>query len=95
MSELLTPNVKELMIRRVAMEAIPLGCPNGLLAGIDLLLTPGKLFSSLKSAHEWVKASLQAVRDGGEPNQWKTATDEEIAGEILRRIKERSGAKRG
>jgi hypothetical protein len=41
---------------------------------------------SSRKAKEWVDAAIQTVRGVREPNPWKNATDEEIAGELLRQI---------
>jgi len=53
---------------------------------IQNLLTPGKLQSTGRAAEEWVAQAIEAVRLAAEPNPWRTATDEEIAEEILRTV---------
>lgn len=57
--------------------------------GIAFLAEPGKIAKTAKGASEWVKLAIQLVRDAAEPNPWKNADDEAIAGEILRKLEER------
>lgn len=83
----LTPNVKKLVIRKMAQDAIPAG--GGLGDGIRFLTTPGALGKSWVEAAFWAERAFQQVREAAEPNPWKTASDEEIAGELLRKAEER------
>jgi hypothetical protein len=82
------PNFKKFVIRKMSRDAIPDG--GGLGAGIEFLTTPGKMASGLHAATEWCDAAVKAVRLAGEPNPWKNANEEEIAGELVRRIEERT-----
>jgi hypothetical protein len=78
------PNVKKLIIRKMATDAIPGG--GGLADGIRFLSDPQGLSKAARAATEWVTVAIRAVREAAEPNPWKAATDEDIAGEILRKI---------
>lgn len=85
MPRILTPNLKRLVFTRMSREAIP---DNGGFAdGIKFLTTPGMMASGWKSSVAWVDAAIQVVRDAAEPNPWKIASDEEIAGVILEKLK--------
>jgi len=81
------PNVKKLIIHKMSRDAIPDGC--GLKAGIEFLSDPKRIMAGAKSATEWVEAAILAVRQAAEPNPWKNADDEAIAGEILKGIESR------
>jgi hypothetical protein len=87
MSEQLTPNIKKLMIHKVSLDAIPKG--GGVADGIKFLSDKNKIITTFRESHEWVKKAIQAVRQAGEPNPFKNSTEEEIAGEILRKIEEK------
>lgn len=80
----LGPNMKRLIIHKVSVDAIPQG--GGLGAGIGFLTSRGALMNGFRSAAEWCRSAVKAVRSAAEPNRWKEATDEEIAAEILRRL---------
>jgi hypothetical protein len=90
----LTPNVKRLMFEKLALEAIPPGCGNGLAVGIEFLKTPGALQSGLRAAHDWTQAAIATVRLAAEPNPWKHADDETIATEIMRHVDAKKARKR-
>ncbi len=79
-------NVKQLIVRRMSTQAIPSGA--GMKEGIDFLSSPEKVSAGAREATDWVKLANQAVRDAGEPNPWTKASDELIAGEILRQIED-------
>ncbi len=81
------PNVKRLIAQKMATDAIPKG--GGLKAGIEFLLKPDAVIAAVKEAKEWVALAIQAVRDAADPNPWSSASDEMIAGEILRQIEEK------
>jgi hypothetical protein len=74
------PNVKQLVIRKMTLSMIPRdgGFSDGLRALLD-----GKLPQVVKESHEWVKEAIQLVKDA--PDSTYT-DDEEIAGEILKRM---------
>jgi hypothetical protein len=86
---LLTPNVKRLIILRLSREAIPDG--GGLIDGLLFFSDPDKRKKNLDDSARWVKQAIEAVRGGAEPNPWKNASDEVIAGEILQRSADRAG----
>jgi hypothetical protein len=69
--------------------------PGGGLADVVSVLTEaGKLSAVMRSASEWVAGAIVVMRSASEPNPWRNATDEEIAGELLRAIEERKAGKR-
>ena len=80
-------NVMRLAVAKMSADAIPNG--GGLADGIEWIKSlqqPGKLSAEVKAAVEWANAAIEAVRKAADPNPWKTADDEDIAGEILRQI---------
>ena len=83
----LGPNVRKLIATAMAAKAIPTG--GGLEAGLKFLSSKTNIANGFRAASEWTKQALQIVREAAEPNPWKTATDEEIAKEILDRIERR------
>jgi hypothetical protein len=85
------PNVKKLIATRMSTEAVPAG--GGINDAINFILKPGAMAEGFRKASQWVQDALQVVRLAQEPNPWKVATDEEIAGELLRRVEERRARK--
>jgi hypothetical protein len=81
------PNVKRLWAMKMAKDAIP--SDGGLADGLKFLSSREPIAEGARRASEFVEQALRAVRCAAEPNEWKHATDEEIAGELLRRIEER------
>ena len=81
------PNVKRLLFTKMAKDAIPDG--GGLAAGVHFLSKKENISAGFKTAREWTEQVIRLVREAEEPNPWKDASDEEIAGELLRRIEER------
>lgn len=81
------PNIRKLIATKMATDAIPRG--EGFEAGIRFLSTKESIITGAKQATEWVQAAITVVRKAAEPNPFKAATDEEIAGEILRKLEER------
>jgi hypothetical protein len=81
------PNVKKLIAHKMSLDAVPPG--GGLKSALDFLTKPGAIAASGKAGTEWVMAAIVAIRTAAEPNPWKNADDEQIAGEVLRRIGER------
>ena len=68
----------------MATIAVP---PNGGMAdALKALTTPGRLTEIAKESTEWVRQALEVVKSA--PNN-PFSSDEEIAGEILRRVEER------
>lgn len=87
----LTPNIRKLIFHKMSLDAIPKG--GGIADGIKFLSDREGLSKSLRAADEWVKAAILAVRNAGNPNPWKDRPDEDIAGELLRKIEERRNEK--
>lgn len=83
----LGPNAKKLIAHKMSIDAIPAG--GGFEAGIRFLSSKESILSGARHATQWVLAAIDAVRGAAEPNQWKSASDEEIAGELLLKIDER------
>lgn len=87
------PNMKKLVAHKISLDAFPPGTGGdfheNLMRGIDFIRDPKGFVASVKPAQDWAKAAVQAVRNAAEPNEWKTADDEAIAGEILKRVDER------
>jgi hypothetical protein len=80
------PNVRKLIVRRMSSQAIPPG--GGLADAVKFLSSKDTIIGGARAATEWVKLAIAAVRQAAEPNQFKSANDEEIAAEILRQISE-------
>lgn len=85
------PNINKLIAHKMSLEAIPPG--GGVLSGVEFLLDKDRLIATAKSAKKWVEDAIALIRTGAEPNPWKDAGDEEIAGELLKQIKKRRLAK--
>ena len=77
------PNVKRLIAHKMSLLAIPPG--GGLKDGIEFLSSKEKIVQAAKGATAWVEDSIAVIKTAPD-NPFKT--DEEIAGEILRRIDE-------
>ncbi len=78
------PNVKRLIAAKMARDAIP---PGGCLTdALRFIIDKDRLVTGARAATEFVEEAIKAVRMAAEPNQWKNADDEAIAGEILRRM---------
>ena len=86
---LIGPNVKKLIIHKVSLDAIPSG--GGVVAGLEFLSNKEKISKTVRAAEEWVKQALLVVRSAGDPNPWKSSSDEDIAEEILRKIQDKQG----
>jgi hypothetical protein len=87
MSRPLGPNMKKFIAHKMSLDAIPAG--GGFDAGLKFLTTPGALAEGWKKAVEWCDAAIAVIRQAAEPNPWKNASEEEIAGYMLKRIDER------
>lgn len=83
----MTTNVNRLLIVRMSQIAIPAG--GGFADGIEFFTNPEKRRRIMADAGNWVTAAILAVRNAAEPNPWREASNEQIAGEILRRLEER------
>jgi hypothetical protein len=83
--------MKKLIATKMSRDVIPSG--GGVADGVRFLATPGAMKEAWSRASDWVKLAIQSVRNAAEPNQWKNATDEEIAGELLLQIQARKAQK--
>lgn len=79
------PNVRRLIIEKASIDAIPPG--GGFKDGVAFLSDPQKMIAVMKSASTWVIEAIRLVREATGPNQWSKSSDEEIAGEILNRLR--------
>ena len=77
------PNVKRLIAHKMVKDLTPPGSSIGTVAAA---IVQGGIGPAAKAATEWVEQALAVVRQAAEPNPWKTATDEDIAGHILSKI---------
>ena len=82
------PTVKKLMILKTSREAIPKG--GNYLDGFKFLSDKERLVRTMKESHQWVLQAIQVVRTAKEPNPFKTADDETIAAEILKKVEEKN-----
>ena len=83
------PNARKLFITKMSRDAIPDG--GGLADGLKFFtISSLERGAIIDKAMEWTQKAIQLVRTSAEPNPWRAASDEEIAGEILRRIDERA-----
>lgn len=80
-------NVKKLVIHKISRDAIPDG--GGVADGIAFLSDKKRIADGFRKATEWVTGAISAVRLAAEPNPWKNADEEAIAGEILRKIEDK------
>lgn len=85
-------NEKLLVLKKVSLEAIPDG--GTFLDGISFLTDKRRLLGTIRAAKSWTQEVIKEVRSARDPNPWRNSTDEEIAGEILRKIEERENAPR-
>jgi hypothetical protein len=81
------PNVKQLIAMRASVLAIPSGTQNPLAVGLGVLLDPATMKAHLAAAQSEILAAVDAVKAAPD-NRWGD-DDEAIAGELLRRAKER------
>jgi hypothetical protein len=81
------PNVKQLITKRMAVLAIPPGTKSALGAGLAALLDSAKLRAHATQATDEVLAAIDAVKAA--PDNTFGSDDEAIAGEMLRRARER------
>ncbi len=88
----LGPNMKKFCIQKMAVDAVPSG--DGIESALQFLATPGKMGEGWKKAVEWCDAAILAVRNAGEPNPWREASEEEICAHLLAKIAERKTGKR-
>jgi hypothetical protein len=75
-------SVRDLVIRRIAVESIPIG--GGVADGVDFLLDADRVRRTAKAAKQWADEAIRKVREAADPNPWRGRSDDEIAAEILR-----------
>lgn len=80
-------NTVRLALLKMGRDAIPDG--GGLVDGIRFLSSKESMLAGLHAAQDFVRQAIYAVRNAAEPNPWRNADDEEIAGELLSRIEKR------
>lgn len=80
----MSPNMTRLMVHKLSRDAVPAG--GGFADAVAFLSVPERVKAAAKAAGQWARAAVQAVRDARDPNPFKDASDEEIAGEILRQV---------
>lgn len=86
------PNMRRLAVHRMALDAVPAG--GGFADAIRFMSSKDRIVSSAKAAEEWARAAVDAIRNAADPNPWRDADDEAIAGEILRGVAARKSAAR-
>jgi hypothetical protein len=86
------PNQRKLIAHKAGQDAVPVG--GGLEDALRFLTTPGAMAIGWHAAAEWTESALMMIRSAAGPNPWKYAPDEDIAGELLRRLDERKNAAR-
>jgi len=89
-TEKLSPSVRKLVIVRMSRIAIPDG--GGFADGLEFFTNAEKRRRIMAEAETWVASAIQLVRSAAEPNPWREADDEAIAGELLRRVDKRVSA---
>lgn len=82
-------SMKRLIISRMSVMAIPPG--GGAKEALEFLSTSKNIADGWRKAEAWAREAIALIRTGQEPNPWKTASDDDIADEIMRRIDERKG----
>lgn len=91
MSEL-GPNMKRLIAARMAVLAVPAN--GGILDAVRFLNDRDALGRAAREAQAFASDAIAAMRAAADPNPWRDATDEEIAGGILQAVEERKRAAR-
>lgn len=86
------PNVRKLIVHKMALLMIPPGTPNAFQAGITALSTPGSIAAKAKEAAAWVEQAIAVVKTAPD-NPYHD--DEAIAAEILQRVAERQTTRPG
>jgi hypothetical protein len=79
------PNVKRLIIRKMAIDMVPPG--GGINDALATMIRPGGIEEHARSATAWVEAALAAVKAA--PGNPFGGDDEAIAAEILRGVEAR------
>lgn len=92
MKTVIRSNVQKLIAHKMSLDAIPKG--GGFADGVKFLMDKERIVASSKAASEWVQTAIHLIRTAAEPNPWKDADDEAIAGELLRQIDEKQASTR-
>ena len=82
-------NVRRLIARRMIVEATPHGysATSTMQLLVDRERTDGASFrAAMRRASAWVRGAIRAIATAPDPNPLRGASDEEIAGELLRQI---------
>lgn len=87
MGETVGPNVKKLIAHKMSLDAVPRG--GGFNDALGFLSDKDNITDGARRAKQWVQLAIVTLRQAAEPNPWKDADDEAIAGEFLRKIEER------
>lgn len=94
----LGPNVKALLAERwsqlVVKRSTHEGGEFGKMIGVILRMSQNNgqaIVGDMHEAHEWVKNAITRIRIASP--EWRDKTDEEIAGELMRLVKERKAKK--
>lgn len=87
MSEVIGPNVKRLIAHKMSLDV-----QGGFAGALQFLSNKDNITASAKKAADWVRLAIQALRQAGEPNPWKDADDDTIAGYFLSEIDKRKAA---
>lgn len=77
----LTPNVKRLLLKVMAKNAIPDGA--GMKEVLDFLSSGDKISAGIKKAEKEVEEYIDKIRNAGGNNPYRNLTDEEIAKVIM------------
>ncbi len=88
-SRKLGPNMTALLIRKVALDAIPPG--GGLAAGMSAFTTPGKLARLHREALVWVDEAITVIQTA--PDNPYGSDEEVIAGAILAELSKLPGVR--
>ena len=80
-------NFNKLVAHRASQIMVPPG--GGIAAAVASITTPGKMAQATREAVQWVRTAISLVRTAAEPNPWRNASDEEIAGEILTKLEQK------
>lgn len=80
-------NVTRLIIHKMSVDAIP--DSGGLADGLAFLSDKNRIKEGWQKAEAWVREAILLVRQAADPNPWREASDEAIAGELLRQVAER------
>ena len=84
---MLTPNIKKLIIIKMSKDALPNG--STIMDGLQFLSSKEKMSEGFRQSKKWILEVIGILKQAGEPNPYKTMSDEDIAGELLNKIEQR------